>query len=51
MNRKDFIDLVSFSNQENPKALVFKIVQLLFVLYCMVHLIEAGIVFYNHMFK
>jgi len=51
MNRKDFIDLVSFSNQEKPKALVFKIVQLLFVLYCLVHLMKAGIVFYNHMFK
>jgi len=51
MNSKDFIDLVSFSNQENTKALVFKIVQLLFVLYCLVHLMKAGIVFCNHVFK
>ena len=42
MNRKDFIDLVSFSNQEKPKALVFKIVQLLFVLYCLVYIYNLG---------
>ena len=51
MEIKDFIDLFSLSNVKDNKEFLFKLAQLLFVLYCFVHFIKAGITFYSHAFK